>query len=275
MNIAARIAALVGTAMLVLSAPGYGQTPGGAPAAAPPSAFTPAAPFIIGTVLIQGVPANKGTVVAVSGAVGSNEYQACGTGAVGAPPPGAPPSYSPQPGGFTVTVDASRAACASPTTRYNFYVNGIWAGSQSNTGITAGGGFMRDVTLNAPIAAATTGVPSAIPGLVVYLYGQIENLNRTPADGVTVTAVAAQNRQCAGQGKSFDLKYVPAAAPSRAISKPGFFVVPVAAAGQPPASCGRLLDLYVNGVKLPGSRNFAPNGPAASAIDVGVLQMPY
>lgn len=169
-----------------------------------------------GTVLIEGRPADPGTYVQVVVYRADRSFTVCGdTTAVA--------------NGRYQLVVYPQPECRTPGDRYEFYVNGVWAGSRS-AALTAPGIPPVSANMTAPMLALKT---TNRPGVrLAWFYGTVtDHLNRPAAAGLRIVASpdtsSSSGTSCLGTGTTQDLFWTPKAQGAQPLNVKGFYVIGV------------------------------------------------
>lgn len=169
-----------------------------------------------GTVQIEDRPADPGTYVQVVVFRADRSFTVCGDTTVGAS------------GRYQLAV-YPKPDCRTPGDRYEFYVNGVWAGSRSGAS-SAPGGPPVSANMTAPMLALRT---TNRPGVrLVWFYGTVtDHLNRPAPAGLRIVASpdtsTSPGNSCLGTGTTQDLFWTPKTPGAQPLNVKGFYLIGV------------------------------------------------
>ena len=174
-----------------------------------------------GTAQIIGLPADPGTSIQIVLFDAASNYIVCADTTVSMMPTGPGPN-PPQVAGYTAAL-YNTPQCVNPDNKYDFYVNGVWAGSGA---YNFGSGIPTYKNVNvSEVALKSSSQQGGVR--LVWLYGKVtDTFGRPAVPGTPVTAKAI-GAACGGSGKTENLYWVPKAPKSLPVGENGFFWIAI------------------------------------------------
>lgn len=221
-------------------------------------------PHFAGQVRIANWPAELGLPVEIVTFNAARQFKVCASGNVATVNL---PLHS-DVTGYSLALKDDRD-CRNPNDRFDFYVNGVWAGNAQYSPTTYAG-YYTFKDLNVPVTALATK-----PGIgLVWLAGQVtDRLGRPAPEGTMVTATA-QGGGCAAQGSASTRNFYwsPKVAPPEPVGMNGFYVIGI------PADAGCMDHPVSFDVRVAGSPNGQPmqvtSPPYGRVVMVPTLILP-